>query len=296
MDYVELESKIRSLQALPIEFKETLVSVDRVLSTDILRKAQIYNSQISLLEYKQEEQGLRELLRNEMIEKLRHYAPNFSYKMLNKMLCFMNRSFVKYPMDILAIDEAVFIKEAELHDFGYLYKYEIIMYTNDDYFRVFDGVDFTVSRDFVKEKLYEDKTVMEVFDFVSYMVNQALHSTYNCDVVEPLYKLNKNGTFYGYRGLVISPKFNGDNDIEIYFNKKANEIVDSLLNHEICDIKMVVQYGDKISYYIFHQSFLIDKPVWDIEKSDEKVWILSEAVGHELKPLKQEEQQNGEKK
>ena len=280
MDYTELKSKIQNLETLPFDFKEISVSVDRVIATNLLRKAQVYDSQISSLNDKTQEKELKDLLDTILVNRFRRLAPNFSEEQLNKMLCFMYRGFVKYPIDILVIDKAAFIKEAEVSDWGDLYNYEIIMYFNDDYFLAFDSTDFDIPHDYMVEKKFHDReTTMKAFDFICDMINKELRKVYGCNVIMPVYKLNTKNCFYGYTGITRDKNF--FKDVKVYFNKQSFEIIDSMLEEKSLDINIVVQDGENISLYIIHQSFKNNKPIWNIEKSEEKVWILSEAVYNE---------------
>lgn len=278
MDYYDLKSKIQDLAALPFNFREISVSIYRVKATDLLRKAQIYYSQIHLLSDCEKEEELNDLLNTTLIKRFRKLAPQFDDELLNKMLCFMHRGFIKYPMDILVIDNAVFIKEAEFDDWSNLYDYEIIMYRNDDYFLAFDQIDFTMPNDIdMKVERVPYEILVKLFDFISDSINKALYESFGCNAVMPLYRLNKNGSFYGYEGLVKSDET--FETFELCFNKKSFEIVDDIVNQKQCDTKMILQNGDNISLYIIHQTIENDKPVWNIEKSNEQVWVLSENVG-----------------
>ncbi|MBR3281222.1 MAG: hypothetical protein IKI57_05255 [Clostridia bacterium] len=277
MEYQELKSQIDDLRTTQISFSIKDISIDKVLGTDFLRKAQIYKAQTSSLSNEEQKKELRELLDSILIERFRKLAPDFSEKQLNKMLCFMNRGSIKYPMDLLVIDDAVFVKEAEIDDFGFLYSYEIIMFMNDDFHLVFDSYDFTVRKDYSHSFRQHPKEVeMHITDIMCDMINKALRPKYRCDVVEPLYKKNTKATFYGYDGMVLADEM--EKRVNVYLSQKDFEIIDNIVDKKSFDIKMIVQDGEDISLYVFHLAFLNGELVYDYEKKDDKVWILSENV------------------
>jgi len=77
MDYYDLKSNVQDLAALPFNFREISISIYRVKATDLLRKAQIYYSQIHLLGDSEKEDELNDLLNTTLIKRFRKLAPQF---------------------------------------------------------------------------------------------------------------------------------------------------------------------------------------------------------------------------
>ena len=272
MSYDELVTKISSLQTMPITFKEVQISIDKVLATDFLRKAQSCSLNISSLDDDKQKAELRRLLTTTIVKRFKALAPTFSIRLLKKMLCFMHRGFIKCPLDLLVIDNAVFVKEGTLGDFGDLYEYGIIMFINDDYYHVFDGDDFTMPHGSVLGKEYKTRSKEDLtsfFDFLSNKINEALRPVYEHDVTEPLYKLNTSTVSYGYRGIVRTRWVYGD--LNVYLNRQSFDIANDIEAKKSCDYKMIVQEGEDISLYTIHQYFDNDELRWEFEKMPDKV-------------------------
>ncbi len=273
MEYEELKSKIQSLETLPFDFQEIQVTGKRLKSTNFLRKAQIYHSQIN-----EENKELKSLLDTILKNRFKKLAPHFSEEQLKNMLNFVWRGYVIFPMDLLVIENAVFVVEAVLSDFGELYKYNVIMYSNEnsDYFAI-DSYEFKEPRDIFEPEPHTPEDEKKALDYMCDMINKALCEKFGCEVIMPLYKINTDKVNYGYLGLLSKLK-----NVNFFFNKHINEIVDSVLEQSQFDVKMVVQDDDDISLYTIHQTVENDVLIWNIIKSKEKTWRLSEAASNEL--------------
>ena len=187
------------------------------------------------------------------------------------------RGFIIYPMDILVLDDAVFNKEAEYDDFGSIYKIRTFMFDSiKPYYNVF-SIDFTLSDynfyNFFSPNRKEQLTTEEDIYTSKFMSNK-INSICKKNITKPKYELNTENSFYGYDGLT-SGEVRG---INIYINMKFDDIGRSLKSKEECDIKLCIQDNDDITLYYIHQSFKDDEPVWNVVKTDNKVWKLTEEV------------------
>ena len=280
MTYEEEKAQILELKALPLDVRDIKIGYSKTLVVGFLRKAQVTNLRISSINDEAKEEELRTLLRSIVIEKFKKIAQNFSDKQLEKMLCFISRGYVKFPLDLTVIDDAVFVKEADIGDFGDLLYYKTLMYCNLDFFLIFDDLDFNFPSTMGEmETNYSKEELIKFFDFICESINKALMPIYHKEVAKPIYKLNRNGIFYGYTG-VAHTSFETQ-DVTIYINRKSYHIMRDIEEKRACELKMIVLDGAKeeASLYIITQSFENGIVNWKIEKSPEKPWILTQNVG-----------------
>ena len=87
-----------------------------------------------------------------------------------------------------------------------------------------------------------------------------------------MYELNTNKISYGYNRLT-NGKVSG---INAYINMKFDDIGRSLKSKNECNIKLCIQNGDDLTLYYIHQSFKDDKSIWNVVKTNNEVWKLTE--------------------
>jgi hypothetical protein len=224
---------------------------------------------------------LKDKLDNIMKTKLLRLNNNFSEETLNNMLVGYKRGYIKYPMDIFVIDDAVFTKEATFDDFGQVFEIETFMFDNmKPYFNItslyftYDEDDylFTPKFDLTREE------IMTISKFLSDNINSICKE----NITKPLYETNTEKSFSGYRGLTY-----GEARGEVYINKRFNELAQNIIDKQESDIKFCVLNGDDITLYYVHQSFKDNEPVWTLEKTNNEVWRLSEELLKNKKDNKQ---------
>ena len=201
--------------------------------------------------------------------KIKYLNPNFTEDILNNMTSTYKRGYIIYPMDILVLDDAVFHKEGEYNDFSSIYKIKTFMFQNMkpyyDAFRIdFTLVDFLPFR---KEKLTTEEDI-----YISKFISKNINSITNKNITKPLYELNTENTIYGHRGLISGDEAKAN----IYINMKFDDIGKSIKEQNECDIKICIQSEEDIILYYIHQSFEDNKPVWNVVKTNNEVWKLTE--------------------
>ena len=105
--------------------------------------------------------------------------------------------------------------------------------------------------------------------FTSKFISDSINSIYKTNATKPKYELNTGGLFYGYRGI----SFEGMN---IYINMTLDDIERNIKHKKECDIKICIQDGEDIILYYVHQSFNNDNPVWNVVRTSNVVWSLTE--------------------
>lgn len=276
--YEELKEKIGCLQFTDFNYKKKMICYDEMYVSSLLRQALIYYNNIGELDNETEQTELEYGLDFILGDKIKQLNPNFSDNIIKDMLCCCKRGIFQYPIDIYVISDAVFTKEAAYDDFGNLYKIKTFMFDNNgSYFNIYQNLSFCVGDNIFeyikKRKISLTKEMeMEISKFISDRINETLLKEYQCCVTKPIYELNNDKSFYGYKGLVEAET----HGVNIYLNKKFSDIAYDIIKKCECDIKMCVQYKDNISLYNFHQSFNNEEPVWTVEKLDLPVWKLSE--------------------
>ena len=278
--YEELEKGLSELRENNFNFMVREVGFRKILSSALLRNAVIYHNNIGRLEDTHEKEKLYQELDMIMANKFKELNSNFSENIIKNMLLCYRRGMVQYPLDIMVIQDAVFIKEGIYGDFGDIYKIRTFMFDYSDalYFDIINGFYFEFDEDeclFLPshfDLLLSTEELMNVSKIISENINEVLRPLYNCRVTKPTYELNTDTVHYGYKGL----SYGDISRINIYLNRNFNGIAKSIINKEESDIKMCVQDGDDISLYNFHQSFENNKPICSAVKLDEPVWKLSE--------------------
>lgn len=245
---------------------------------NLLRSALICCNAIGSVDNISEEQvtELDKKLDEVMKNKLKELNPNFNEDTLTNMINSYKRGYIIYPMDIFVIDDAIFHKEAVFDDFERIHEIRTFMFENmepyygvsDIYFTLNDLDDFGFSTQGKKRLTREDAI------YTSKFISDNINSIYNENITKPIYELNTDTAFYGYSGLV-SGEIGG---INVYINKKFNDIGRSLKAKSKCDIKLCIQNGEDLILYYIHQSFKWNKPIWSVVKTTSEVWRLTEEV------------------
>lgn len=201
--------------------------------------------------------------------KIKYLNPNFTEDILNNMTSTYKRNYIIYPMDILVLDDAVFHKEGEYNDFSSIYKIKTFMFQNmKPYYDAF-RIDFTLGdfSPFRKETLTTEEDI-----YISKFISKNINSITNKNITKPLYELNTENTVYGHRGLISGDEAKAN----IYINMKFDDIGRSIKEGTECDIKICIQSEEDIILYYIHQSFKDNKPVWNVVKTNNEVWKLTE--------------------
>ena len=245
----------------------------------LLRKALICVNSIGSLDNisKEEKKELYKELDKVMKNKLKKISSSFNDEVLNNMINSYYRGYIIYPMDIFVIDDAVFQKEGIYDDFGFIYKIETFMFRNmRPYYNAYD-IDFTVSEfNFFNSSIKELKEPLTREDdmYISKFISDSINSIYNKNITRPTYELNTNTEHYGYSGITTGELYG----VNCYINKNFIDIGRNIKKKEECDIKLCIQNKEDIILYYIHQSFKEEKPVWNVIKTNNKVWRLTEEV------------------
>lgn len=237
----------------------------------LLRSAQICVNSISNIDdiHKEDKTKLYKQLDEIIKGKIKYLNPNFTEDILNNMTSTYKRGYIIYPMDILVLDDAVFHKEGEYNDFSSIYKIKTFMFQNiKPYYDAF-GIDFTL-RDFSpfsKKPLTTEEDI-----YISKFISENINLITNKNITKPLYELNTENTVYGYRGLTSGDEAKAN----IYINMEFDDIGRSIKEGTECDIKICIQSEEDIILYYIHQSFEDNKPVWNVVKTNNEIWKLTE--------------------
>lgn len=237
----------------------------------LLRSDQICVNSISNIDdiHKEDKTKLYKQLDEIIKGKIKYLNPNFTEDILDNMTSTYKRGYTIYPMDILVLDDAVFHKEGEYNDFSSIYKIKTFMFQNmKPYYDAF-GIDFTL-RDFSpfsKKKLTTEEDI-----YTSKFISENINSITNKNITKPLYELNTENTFYRHGGLTSGDESNAN----IYINMKFDDIGRSIKEQNECDIKICIQSEEDIILYYIHQSFEDNKPVWNVVKTNNEIWKLTE--------------------
>ena len=240
--------------------------------SNLLRSVLIcYNAINSLENHLYEKKLLFEKLDGVMKNKFKKLNSNFSDEVLDNMISGNKKCYLKYPIDILVVDDVVFYKEGVFDDFFEIYKIITIMLGGiNSYYNVFDGqlkldnYDFLSSQN--KESLTKEDS-MYVLKFISGIIN----SIYN-DEIKSRYELDTNTIFYETDG-IVSGEVCG---VNAYINMNFVDIDKNLKSGNECDFKIFIQNNDDLILYYVHQSFKNNKPVWKAVKTNSDVWRLTE--------------------
>lgn len=223
---------------------------------------------------KEEKKELYKELDEVMKRKFKELNPNFSEEILSNMINTYKRGCIIYPMDIFVVDDAVFHKEGVLDDFGDIYKFRTFMFEGmKPYYGVSDMYFILSDFDFLSPQK-EERLTQEEDIYTSKFISDSINSMYNGNITKPIYELNTDTSFYGYRGLV-GGEISG---VKVYINMKFDDIGRSLREKCETDIKICIQNGDELVIYYVHQSFNGSEPVWSVVKTNSDVWKLTEEV------------------
>ena len=110
---------------------------------------------------------------------------------------------------------------------------------------------------------------MDISKFISDSINSICEEY----ITKPLYELNTDEVYYGYKGLTYTQA-----PVEVYINMDFDDIATNLKHKKECDIKFCVLRREDVTQYIVHQSFKDKKPVWELVNVNNDVWRLTEAV------------------
>lgn len=268
----DIEEKIEKIKNRDFKIEDFNLYGENHKICTLLRNAQICNNAIYSINdiTKEEKKELYKLLDELTKSKFKKLNPGFSEAVLNNMTNAYKRSFIYYPMDILVVDDAVFHKEGIYDDFGSIYKIRTIMFKNMKlYYDVSDMEfilnNFNLFRDSGRTQLTKDDYI-----FTSDFISDCINSIHGEKIAKPLYKLNDDKTFYGYKGVNVIGRLN------IYFNMQFDDIGRSLKSGNACDIKLCIKKEDDITLYYIHQSFKDNKPIWDVVKTNNEIWKLTD--------------------
>ncbi len=225
----------------------------------------------------EEKDALRKKLDTIMKNKLKELNPDFSEEVLSNMIKSYYRGNVKYPMDILVVDDAVFLKEGTYDEFGRIDEIKTFMF--DDMKPYYDmcGVFFTFDVDFDNLFDYQERLTKKEQIFTTKFITNQINFIYGKNIIRPLYELNNCSEYSG-----IAREY-GCYWINVYINSKHADIGRSLKYQQECDIKFCIQAGDDIILYTVHQSFNGNKPVWSVKFENRNVWRLTEAASKNRK-------------
>ena len=263
--------RISDFQIEDMEFRGQKIKYSRLLRDALL----CFNNICDINDISKEERNvLSEELDIIMKNKLRNLNPDFSEDVLSNMIASYSRGYVKFPMDILVVDDAVFQKEGTFNEFGEIYKIKTFMFEGSDpYYDIYD-IFFTYNIDLDNIFAYEDYLTREDAMFTSKFISDYINSIYGKNITKPIYELNKDGFHYGYSGLT-----SGDvHGVNVYINRIHDDIGKSIIARQDGVIKFCVQDKDNITLYTIHQSFDGDKPIWIVVNENRNVWRLTEAA------------------
>ena len=249
---------------------------DKIKYSKLLRLALLcFGSICNVFDASDEEKKvLKEELDTIMKNKLKELNPDFSEEVLSNMVLSYHRGCVKYPMDILVVDDVVFQKEGTFDDFGRIDEIKTFMFENmKSYYNMCNDF-FTFDIDFDNLFDYKESLTKEEEIFTTKFITNQINSIYGKNITKPLYELN-NGVKYGYCGIT---RGDGYCWINVYINSKYADIGRSLKYQQECDIKFCIQAYDDIILYTVHQSFDGDKPIWVVVNENRDVWRLTEVA------------------
>lgn len=223
--------------------------------------------------------------------KLNALNPNFSDSIISKMLCSIHRGNIIIPREITVIDNnAVFVKEDILDDFGQLHKTSLLLVDDDakeGFKEVENVIDFTQNHwekdcsDIFGIKPYEQDrdgiicTIKHITDSINNLLKLKLEGKNVGDVaVFPTSDLNTDKIFYGYDG--ISYKISG---LMVFLDHNLNQICEAMHDGNPTLIKMIATEGmDEFYYYEIVQYMINGVPTWIGEEKNIPIWKLSEAL------------------
>lgn len=236
----------------------------------LLKEALICHNDICNKEGSKEEQTyLKKELDKMMKNKFKELNPNFSEETLNNMLATYKRGRVIYPMDILVIDDAVFNKEAVLDEHGLIYEINVLMCAANSYFHISD-YEFELYETIIIPDWLKSLSEKEI-DNISKFISESINSMYGKNITTLAKELEKN-TNSCYLTHIV------DNRVKTYINMNFYDIVRKILTKEECDIKICIQDEDNITIYYVHQHFKDGEPVWEVIKTNNEIWRLSEEI------------------
>ena len=275
----EIREKIELIRDSDFKIEMITIGNRKYKSCKLLRIAQSCKDAVFGLEDvpKEEVNQLHNELDEVMKEKFRVLNPDFSEETLENMLCSYVRGWIKYPLDILVLDDAVFHKEGEYDDFDTIYKVDTSMFKGErPYFNIKDeefiiGAYLENYGGFTIEE--EDSLTKEDDIFTSKFISDNINSIYHENITRPIYEFIEEGHNCGYSGISVEAY-----KIDIYFNMYFGDIGKSLKNKEECDIKLCIQKGEEFTLYYIHQSFKEGNPVWEVVDTNSNVWRLTEAA------------------
>ena len=272
----EIKEKIEEIRNSDFKISDFGFCGKNYKVSNILRSALLCSSAIGMCENitKEEKSKLHEELKEIMKNKLRELNPSFSEEILDNMINAYNRGYVIFPMDIFVIDDAVFHREGVFADFGDIYKIKTFMFDQMNYYNVFK-YDFTDDDFDLFTIMNTEPLTNEDRINTTKFICDSINSIYHGNITKPKYELNAEKSLNEYDS-IVSGEISG---VNVYLNMKFSDIARNLKAKKDCNLKLCIQDGENITLYYIHQSFKGNEPgIWNVTKTNNKVWKLTEAV------------------
>ena len=213
-----------------------------------------------------------------MKNKFKELNPNFSEKVLTDMTYTYHKPFIKYstgikfPIDILVVDDAVFQKVAEYDDNYDISNIETFMPLGyEPYYNVND-IRFTT--DYNNRLNYDNELSIEAKKATSKVLSQLINQVFGENITKPKYELNTDTRYVGVSGLT-GGEVKG---VNVYINKSHDDIGKHIFEKKECNIKFCTQKDDDITLYTVHQSYSDNYVSWTIKNINEDIWKLTKAA------------------
>ena len=270
----KIKDKIEKIRNSDFQVKDLRFYYENHKMSWLLRQALVCNNAIGSIfnEAKETALELYKELDDVMKSKLRELNPGFDDETLNRMISSYKRGYIVFPMDIFVLDDAVLHKEAIADDFGDIYNIKTFMFEGmRPYYNVEDlaftsyYVDILSSKDI--DVLSREENI-----YTSKFLSDNINNMFGANIVRPIYELNTDTHKYGYDGLT-SGQISG---INVYINMNFYDLGKSIKEKRDCDIKVCIQNGEDITIYYVHQLFVNGEPVWNVERTENEVWRLTE--------------------
>ena len=264
----DINKQIEIIENGDFNVKET---VDDYKVCSILRNARSCSYSIGMMEDVTEEKKLElsNKLYKIMKEKFKSLNPNFSEETIDNMIASCSQGVIYSPVDIFVVDDAVFYKNEVLDDFGMIFETKTVMPNNiPPYYNVLHP--FFTSRVLnpFSPEAQNGLTGAEQM-YTSRFISGSINSIYGANITKPICEL----TVYG-KEIVVGEVYG----VNAYINMHFDDIGKSIRSKSESDIKLCIQKEDNINLYYIHQTFKDGNPVWNVVRTDNHVWKLSEEI------------------